>query len=67
MAREREQKRTSPWETTANVYAQSVDEDVRAMVEQDEREMRLAEIEAMFEQEERKLRLMRADGVGGLQ
>ena len=53
--------------TTANVYAQSVDEDVRAMVEQGEREMGLAEIEAMFEQEERKLKLMHADGVGGVQ
>ena len=53
--------------TTANIYAQSVDEDVRAMVQQDEREMGLADIEAMFEQEERKLRLMRVDGVGGVQ
>ena len=33
-------------------------------VEQDEREMALAEIEAMFEQEERTLRLTRGDGVG---
>ena len=53
--------------TTANVYAQSVDEDVRNMVEQDEREMGLAEIEALFEHEERKLRLMHADSMGGLQ
>ena len=57
--------------TTANVYAQSVHEDVRNMVEQDEREMGLAEIEALFERtfehEERKLRLMHADGMGGLQ
>jgi integrase len=53
--------------TTANVYAQSVDEDVRSMVEQDEREMGLAEIESVFEMEERKLRLMHEGAAGAVQ
>lgn len=53
--------------TTANVYAQSVYEDVRSMVEQDEREIGLAEIESAFETEERKLRLMHEAAAGAAQ